>query len=368
MYNAVTWLAIGLTLSFGFSFLFLSIPKIKELHNYKRARKIMATAYIILAVLYLTELVMHSATPDMELSRIIKLTVGAFQALLFTYTLISLINLHFVTPKKIIMELIPILALSGTLFVFHGLRLRGLGVILDIYILYYLSMLVRYTFLFHKNYWKYNRQVDNFFSEESTAHLRWILYTFIVALLIGIGVLLLTFSENATHYLLFTFLFICFYFYFGIKFLDYAYIFRRIEPAVVETKEKEEESDESLLRQSYVGLEKALALWKEEKKFTKPEITIEQMAVELHTNRTYLSKYINEHEQKSFKEWINSLRIAEAKHLLVDIPEMPVGEVGQRVGYADRSNFGHQFQKYVGATPRAWRLSVLKEQLQNRKF
>lgn len=108
LYYLTTCLVVGVTSILGLCFLFLKIPDIPVLHNYKNARKIMAAAYITLSVLYVVELAMHSEAVDMQKSQTIKLTVAAFQAMLFTYTLISLVNLHFVTKRKILLELLPV--------------------------------------------------------------------------------------------------------------------------------------------------------------------------------------------------------------------------------------------------------------------
>lgn len=117
LYIGITCFSVGITFAFGIHFLFLKIPETKLLRNYKKARFVMAVAYITLAVFYVIKLAFHSEMSDMRLSRIITLTVAAAQAFLFTYTLISLINLRFVTKKKVLLELTPIVLLSCVLLV-----------------------------------------------------------------------------------------------------------------------------------------------------------------------------------------------------------------------------------------------------------
>ena len=53
-------------------------------------------------------------------------------------------------------------------------------------------------------------------------------------------------------------------------------------------------------------------------------------------------------------EWITERRMAEARHLLVGT-DLPVEEVGRRVGYGDSGYFVRTFRRAHGATPLGWR-------------
>lgn len=119
-----------------------------------------------------------------------------------------------------------------------------------------------------------------------------------------------------------------------------------------DTSPKKQYTPEKL---SFQDLEAAIEEWLKQKKYLQPGITIEQMAFQLSTNRTYLSGYINNTKQQTFRTWINGLRIEEAKQLLLEQPTLMVSEIGKRVGFTDKSNFGRQFSKLTSFTPQAWR-------------
>lgn len=318
----------------------------------------MAAAYISLSILNVVEILTRSEVPDIELTRSITLVMSAFQALLYTCTFITLINLHSVTKKKILLEVGGILVLSILLFValFSNAERPYFEVVFYSFIAYYACMLMRYTIAFLKNYRHYTNQVDNFFSEEESARLRWIYYSFFAALVVGIGAMLLTFSENTLHYILFTALFICFYCYFGIKFISYAFFFERIESVIKEeSKPPLEKSD----RLSFYDLQKNIDQWVLEKKYMQCGISTEKLSHEFNTNRTYISNYINSHYKQTFSDWINSLRIEEAKCILLENPALSIADVSQKIGYADKSNFNREFTKRVGLTPGIWRKTQL---------
>ena len=57
-------------------------------------------------------------------------------------------------------------------------------------------------------------------------------------------------------------------------------------------------------------------LMRTEKIYRRSDITVDKIADRLETNRTYLSRAINENSGMSFSQYINSCRIDEARHIL----------------------------------------------------
>lgn len=56
----------------------------------------------------------------------------------------------------------------------------------------------------------------------------------------------------------------------------------------------------------------------------------------------------------SFREWVNSLRLAYAKQLMTEHPDMPITEVSKRAGYLSLSYFTRTFKESEGVTPGRW--------------
>jgi two-component system response regulator YesN len=63
--------------------------------------------------------------------------------------------------------------------------------------------------------------------------------------------------------------------------------------------------------------------------------------------------------KKDFNTWRTTLRIEDAKIILLDNRELPISLVGEMVGFSDRSNFHRQFTKIAGCSPKKWRESQL---------
>ncbi|WP_157279209.1 helix-turn-helix domain-containing protein [Proteiniphilum acetatigenes] len=122
-------------------------------------------------------------------------------------------------------------------------------------------------------------------------------------------------------------------------------------PVLREEEEKPIKSSEITFSQ----IEKAVGKWEQQKLFTNPKITITKVAAQVSTNRSYLSQYINRSKQKTFNEWINELRIEEAKKLMANNKNMTIEEVSEKVGYTDKSYFSKCFVRYIGITASQWK-------------
>lgn len=104
-------------------------------------------------------------------------------------------------------------------------------------------------------------------------------------------------------------------------------------------------------------LDKALRKWVEDKRYREYDQSCEDVAAQLNTSREFLNAYMIKVLKSDFNTWRTSLRIEDAKKILLDNRELPISLVGQMVGISDRSNFHRQFTKFVGCSPKQWRVS-----------
>jgi AraC-like DNA-binding protein len=84
-----------------------------------------------------------------------------------------------------------------------------------------------------------------------------------------------------------------------------------------------------------------------------PDLTLEQLALQVKLRPKLLSQAINEGLGKNFFEFINRYRIEEAKRLLTDPADkkITVLEVLYQVGFNSKSSFNTVFKKQTGLTP-----------------
>lgn len=79
-------------------------------------------------------------------------------------------------------------------------------------------------------------------------------------------------------------------------------------------------------------------------------LTLRQVAEHCHINTSYLGQIFRKETGKSFTDYVNELRIAQAKRLLLQ-PELKVYEIAERVGFTDYHYFLKIFKKVTGITP-----------------
>lgn len=103
--------------------------------------------------------------------------------------------------------------------------------------------------------------------------------------------------------------------------------------------------------------------WVENREYLKHDISIEKLGKLIGINRTYVSNYINDTYNLNFNTWVHSMRIAEAKKIILSSSDMSMGQVAIITGYADQAHFSKQFKMITGMSPVKWK----KGQTEGRK-
>lgn len=87
------------------------------------------------------------------------------------------------------------------------------------------------------------------------------------------------------------------------------------------------------------------------------EITLEGLAQQINVTPQYLSKIFKDDTGSTFKEYLNELRIEEAKKMLKE-GKKSIKEIGFYIGYNDTSYFIRTFKKYEGITPKDYQRMI----------
>lgn len=93
------------------------------------------------------------------------------------------------------------------------------------------------------------------------------------------------------------------------------------------------------------------------KPYKNDTISITELARITNIPPRYLSQIINQYVGKSFFDFVNSYRVAEAKIQLQD-PEIRISEVMYDIGFSSRSSFNMAFKKITGQTPSQYRQGI----------
>ncbi|MCL2289983.1 MAG: tetratricopeptide repeat protein [Bacteroidetes bacterium] len=97
------------------------------------------------------------------------------------------------------------------------------------------------------------------------------------------------------------------------------------------------------------------------------DFTINTLAEIVKSNRTYISKIINQEFHKNFNSFINEYRIKEALKMLQaeDYQKYTVEGISKMVGFESRSTFNIAFKEITGVTPTFYIKSLQSSTLQN---
>lgn len=90
------------------------------------------------------------------------------------------------------------------------------------------------------------------------------------------------------------------------------------------------------------------------------ELRLETVADRLNISRHHLSQVLNEQLGMNFFEYINSLRVNEARELLRQVPrqQLNIIEVAYQVGFNNKVSFNKAFKQATGLTPSEFRRSM----------
>ncbi len=118
----------------------------------------------------------------------------------------------------------------------------------------------------------------------------------------------------------------------------------------------EPEAEPTEAEQPNAAYKETLETWLEkDKPYLNPDFQLMDLRQVLPLNRTYLSRFINSEYGCSFYQWVNRLRIEEAKRLKMEHPEWKAQDIAERgCGFSSRQAFYRTFLRETGQTPSEW--------------
>ena len=87
------------------------------------------------------------------------------------------------------------------------------------------------------------------------------------------------------------------------------------------------------------------------------------LAQDLATNTRYISAVVNNRFHKNYTELVNGYRVEEAMSLMVDrrYQKTNIEDISAMVGFSNRQSFYAAFYRFVGKTPRQYRVEELEK-------
>ena len=366
--------ALALMIFFGVWFIVARKPDKPVFGNYIRSRRIMGAALLVLSANYAVHLLLRPRFTAPDAAILMNLSTYYISAWLFSSALTSLLDNHYLTRRKFTLHIISWLCFTATagavmiLFPFGKSNTVGIIALTLWFLIYAFNLASRLI----RKYRKAVRLFDETQSDDIGAYIRWLSVFTWWAVIYGVGCGLFTFIPEK-YVFIWILSSIPFYIYLFCSYMNYMLFYERVEtvletetPAIPETAgmpladAKGNEADTAKSRPAYfVEIEKRLTEWTGKDGYTRPGLTIGELAGTLGTNRTYLADYIKSVYHVTFREWIAALRIEYAKRLLSEHPDMTVGAIAEASGFLSLSYFTRIFSEKEGASPAKWKRSKI---------
>jgi AraC-like DNA-binding protein len=104
--------------------------------------------------------------------------------------------------------------------------------------------------------------------------------------------------------------------------------------------------------------EKINHLMEKKKRYTDPSFNLEELACELGTNRTYMSRIINEEHRKRFNTYVNDYRFKELRRLLEHYPHLTREELANRSGFNSVTTMVRVIKQNTGMSYKDWKIKI----------
>lgn len=101
-------------------------------------------------------------------------------------------------------------------------------------------------------------------------------------------------------------------------------------------------------------MERINQLMEQEQFYLHSNLKLQDVAVRLQTNSTYVSECINSVCGQTFSQFVNTYRVRYAQELLRRQPEMKTSVVATESGFNTEASFFRNFKAVTGMTPREW--------------
>ncbi len=352
LYRLSLAFAIPLLLFFGFHMLLARVPEKKHISNFLLSRRLMGAALLLLATNYSVHFLFMIRAKDVIATILFNMVTYFLCYWLFSAAMMVLLDSAYINRKRFTVNLgiWLIFCCSSMLVAF-----LPLGQMLRRYATFVLAalLLVYGVFLSVRVLWTYSSSIKRFndsYSDDIGSYIRWMSIFTYWALAFGVGCSLLTFLPDK-YVFLWVLSAIPLYIYLYCCYQNYVFFHEDVEMAILD--EQPETVEE--LPEYHSDISARIDQWIAEGGYRTSGITLNDLAAQLFTNRTYLSEYINCVYNKNFRDWISDLRIEYAKRLMKEQPQLKVQEISESSGFLSTSHFSRTFSAREGCSPARWR-------------
>lgn len=373
IYHYSLCVSLTLLLFFSFRFLFGKLPDKQIFRQYRISRMLMGIALLDLAANYSVHLFLTPRLAAPINAILMNLCTYWLAVWLFGSALMMLLDKRYVTRKRFIRHIAGWMAYCLVVLILwcyvpSNLLNSIVPILLAVAFCVYAVGVAHKVFATFR---KATRKLDNYYSDDAAVYIRWMSVFTYWAIVFGVGQGIFTFVPDRYVYL-WIISAIPFYIYLYVSYANYLLMYEHVADAINTYEDQEEYDIENVVenrdrdngqtissttrisKQQEEMLKSNIQKWIDDKEFTNGGLTIENIARQTASNRTYVSHFVNTHYGMSFREWINYLRLQYAKDIMLKSPDKSVAEIAIESGYLSTSYFSRIFKETEGLTPGRW--------------
>ena len=220
-----------------------------------------------------------------------------------------------------------------------------------------------YLGLTYKSLRKYREIIKNKYSQIDQINLDWLsfsLNTFGLLTFISLIQNFIALVENISVFMVTFVLLLIFIFYFVNKVILKALRQPEIFAGITQKETRKYLGSNLTPDQVEEHKKQLLALFKTEKPFLNPQVSITELSEKISVSTKHLSQVINQSFKKNFFDFINTYRIKEAQQILKESKDnkLTILEVMYQSGFNSKSSFNTAFKKETGKTPTEFRKTL----------
>lgn len=377
VFNIELSLLLGMIASFvlGFLLILIKVPSTEYSKKIVNTKNTIAACYMMVSVLFFVTL-RYSGIDDFDiLASLMMFTITATASVILSFSLITVLDPKGFDKDKFILNLGLAIILSyilGRSFWWESHLAKVITITTCICI--FIAQCVIHILKFSKTYKDCVKKLEVYYDDEEDHKIRWVRFCYVIMMLTQMFVLvyLLLPSGMMKIYIAFYSLFLL---YFTANFISFlgshkllldAFAYKTLSgqdlmELINSRKEKKAGRKKVEVAGSnemeFVRLDRTLDKWVKDKRFREYDKSREEIADELGTSKDLLHIYFTTRMGVDFRTWRTQLRIEDAKVLLLEKKNVSINVVGEMAGFSDRANFYRQFVKFVGCSPKEWRVN-----------
>ena len=336
-------------------FFLYNIFLLLRIKNRTRLQKILSVIFIFWFLTTILDFIFYTKLVRNEYIRTIVLMIDTLAAPACSFFVLELVSPKWLTFKRAIYILLPFIFMI-LIYVFHPTP-NFYELFLDLTVLFSIVIVVLVGFATTR----YNKYILKNYSYNENIDIKWIfpisVLFFITMILWAITSYNINWLGDSIYYISSIILWTIIIF----KTTNHINIFlpNNLEVnSLLKVTIDEPIQEPIILFEDSIHFDRLLKQAFEQKQlYLNPKLTINDVAHEIGTNRTYLSSYLNNELKITFYDFINSMRIEmKAKQLLKEkARNLTIEEIAQESGFNSVSTFHRAFLKHTGKTPNDFR-------------